>query len=72
MAKTMTPSDGPATLTSASASRKLGTVWKASVTRISSSSTSPPTKPATVPTTEPMAMAAAAEARPTASEVRAP
>ena len=47
-------SDGPTTLTKASASRKLGTVWKASVMRISTSSTRPPAKPASVPTSAPI------------------
>lgn len=69
---TTTPSDGPTTLTKASARRKLGTVWKASVMRISTSSTRPPAKPASVPTTAPMNREAAAAASPTASEVRAP
>ena len=53
MATTTVASDGPATLTKASASRKVGTVWNASVTRISTSSTMPPAKPAMVPTTPP-------------------
>ena len=65
-------SEGPATLTKASASRKPGTVWKASVMRISTSSTRPPAKPASVPTSAPTTIAAAAAAMPTASEVRAP
>jgi hypothetical protein len=60
MATTTTPSDGPTTLTKASASRKPGTVWNASVMRISASSTSPPANPGSVPTTAPIAMAAAA------------
>ena len=69
---TTTASDGPTTLTKASASRKPGTVWKASVTRISTSSTRPPAKPASVPTTEPTAIDARPRRAPTASEVRAP
>ena len=60
------------TLTKASASRKPGTIWNASTTRISASSTSPPAKPASVPTSEPMTMATTAAAMPTASEARAP
>ena len=72
MASTTTPSEGPTTLTKASASRKPGTVWNASVMRISASSTRPPKKPASVPTTVPTAIAVAAAASATASEVRAP
>ena len=53
---TTTPSEGPTTLTKASASRKPGTVWNASVMRISASSTRPPTKPASVPTMVPTAI----------------
>ena len=56
-------------LTKARASRKAGTIWKASTTRISASSTNPPAKPASVPTQSAKPMAANAAARPTASEV---
>ena len=72
IATTTAASEGPTTLTKASASRKPGTVWKASVMRISNSSIQPPAKPASVPIMAPTAIAAAAAARPTASEVRAP
>ena len=56
MARITTGSDAPVTLTKASASRKLGTIWKASTTRISASSISPPAKPASVPTSAPTTM----------------
>gem|GEM_PF-5493114 len=64
-------SDGPMVLTKASAKRKLGTIWKASVMRISASSMMPPAKPASVPMTVPIRRAAAAAQRPTSSELRA-
>ena len=64
--------DGPSTLTIASARMNVGTVWNASVIRISTSSTRPPRKPARVPTAMPMPRAPAAAASPTVSETRAP
>ena len=72
MAMTMLGAVGPVTLTKASARRKAGTVWNASVMRISTSSTMPPRNPASVPTIPPMPSAAAADATATRSEVRVP
>ena len=72
MPSTMVGTRGPVTEMSASVSRKAGTVWKASATRISASSTQPPRKPAMVPTVMPMNSAAAAAAVATSRVVRAP
>jgi hypothetical protein len=62
----------PKTATRTSSSRKLGSVWKASVTRISTSSTQLPWYPASAPMTIPTAIAMEVATTPISSEMRAP
>ena len=66
------PKDGWKIATSTMANRKLGMVWKISVTRISSSSQRPPRYPAGTPISMPMNTATTVATTPTSSEACAP
>jgi len=72
MASTMFSIWLPRMATSASSSTKLGMVWNASVTRISTSSTQPPKYPAQAPTATPMVIEIEVATTPIIRLIRAP
>ena len=72
MAATMLAMEGVKIATSTTASTKLGTVWKNSVKRIATSSTSPPAYPAMAPRVIPNTSATAVETAPISNETLAP